>query len=67
MAVSEDLVAELAAALKAADSILWMAERYAEAGGTYSIEMEEYEVAEKAIHAALAKAGVCCRPNPSGD
>jgi hypothetical protein len=45
---------ELAAALRAASSILWMAEKYAEAGGSRGPEMRDYTEAAETVEAALA-------------
>ena len=47
----------LADALEAAKSIMWMAERYAQGGGSRSIEAEQYEAAAATISAALLAAG----------
>lgn len=47
----------LDAGLRAADGVMWMAERYAEAGGSGGIEMENYTEAKAAVDAALASAG----------
>jgi hypothetical protein len=47
---------DLVAALKGAESILWMAESYAEAGGSGGPEMREYAPVAEMIRAALAKA-----------
>lgn len=43
----------LRAALESADSILWMAERYAEGGGQHGPEREDYECAAASVRAAL--------------
>lgn len=40
-------------ALKAADSILWMAEKYAEAGGSGGQEMQDFNKANEIIQKAL--------------
>ena len=42
-------------ALEAADSILWMAERYAESGGSRGPEMRDFLAANKVIQAALGR------------
>jgi hypothetical protein len=55
MARESGSVEGLVTALRAAESILWMAERYADAGGTHGIEMSEYEPAAALIRAALAR------------
>jgi hypothetical protein len=47
---------DLLAACEAADRILWMAEAYAEAGGTHGPEMRDYNEAAPLIKAAIAKA-----------
>lgn len=41
-------------ALNAADSILWMAREYAEAGGSGGPEMVDFTAAEQAVRAALS-------------
>ena len=46
----------LVEAVKLADSILWMAEKYAEGGGSNGPEMQDYRPAEQAIRAALKAA-----------
>jgi heptaprenylglyceryl phosphate synthase len=51
-AINDDLLA----ACEAADRILWMAEAYAEAGGTHGPEMRDYNEAAPLIKAAIAKA-----------
>lgn len=45
-------IAELEKALDAAKSILWMAEKYAEGGGSHSGEMRDYLEATEKIDAA---------------
>lgn len=47
---------ELLSALKAAESILWMAEKYAEGGGSNSMEMESFSPAAAEIAAVIVKA-----------
>lgn len=47
---------DLLEACEAARSILWMAERYAEAGGQYGPERRDYDEAAAILIAALAKA-----------
>lgn len=47
---------ELLEALQAADRILWMAEKYAEGGGSGGPEQRDYDEAAPLIKAALAKA-----------
>ena len=42
-------IRELSTALEAAESILWMAEKYAEGGGMHSIEMEDYQRVKEII------------------
>jgi len=47
---------DLLEALKAAQSILWMAEQYAESGGLNGPEMRDFKEAEPLIYAAIRKA-----------
>lgn len=54
--------AEMGEALSDADRIMWMAERYAEGGGSHGPEMRDYEPTEKAISHALASAGLKVTP-----
>lgn len=46
--------AKLVEALKAADSIMWMAKEYAEAGGRHGPEQRDYDEVMPVIQAALA-------------
>lgn len=47
---------ELLEALRTAESILWMAENYADAGGRGGPEWRDYEPAAAQIRSAIAKA-----------
>lgn len=47
---------DLLAACEAMQSIAWMAREYADAGGSNSIEMQEYTAALTVLNNALAKA-----------
>jgi hypothetical protein len=52
----DSLIAERNAALKAlrtADSILWMAERYADSGGSNGPEMRDYKEVQAQVDAVL--------------
>ncbi len=54
-----DLIAaapELYDALEAAKLILWMAEKYAESGGSHGVEMSEFQPVKEKVDAALKKA-----------
>lgn len=44
---------QLLAALHAADSVMWMAEEYADAGGTYGPEMRDYKAAKAKVDKAF--------------
>ena len=46
---------ELSMALEAVKGILWMAEKYAEGGGMYGIEMENYRRVEEIIDSVKGK------------
>jgi hypothetical protein len=50
------LVRDLAEGLEYAESIMWMAQEYADAGGRGGPEMRDYTAAKAALDAALARA-----------
>lgn len=48
-------IKQLEHAVNAFDDILWMAEKYAEGGGMYSIEMEDYQRVKEIIDSVKGK------------
>lgn len=46
--------AKLREALEAADGVMWMAERYADGGGSHSVEVADYHTAQTAINAVIS-------------
>lgn len=51
----DERIKQLEHAVNAFDDILWMAEKYAEGGGMYSIEMEDYQRVKEIIDSVKGK------------